>query len=78
MQEQIELNHIDKVINNELNTYNSYYDIPYHAIRNVFDARFDASKKTKSVSLNEILKNGPTLQKDFMNIILVGENIKLD
>ncbi|XP_050066248.1 uncharacterized protein LOC114132630 [Aphis gossypii] len=76
MNEYIELGHMVEVLENSIQTQNHFY-LPHHSVtkasslttkvRVVFDA---SAKSTSGVSLNDVLRCGPTVQQDLFSILV--------
>lgn len=77
LKEYEELGHMTEIPNNEIKCLEPIYYMPHHGIikqdstttklRVVFDA---SAKTNRGVSLNELLKTGPTIQDDLYSILI--------
>ncbi|XP_060878971.1 uncharacterized protein LOC132951187 [Metopolophium dirhodum] len=76
MNEYIKMGHMVEVLENSVQTQNHFY-LPHHSVikasslttkvRVVFDA---SAKSASGVSLNDVLKCGPTVQQDLFSILV--------
>lgn len=77
MDEYLSLGHMSELNKSEINTSNKVYYLPHHGVINESSLTtklrvvFDASAKTSSnISLNDVLKVGPTVQDELFEILI--------